>query len=81
MSVGLSEAGITYSSEAQWPRSSTRHRSLQNGIFGSLNGTFLPQMGHRTLAAMLYYRIAAAVGFEMLAPRIGKGFEIACAET
>ena len=38
---------MTYFSDAQLPKSSSRHRSLQKGILGSPKGTSLPQIGHR----------------------------------
>src|SRR5947209_17492691 len=37
--------GIEYFSDAQLPKSTNRHRSLQNGMLGSLALTALPQMG------------------------------------
>ena len=45
-SGGNSSPGITYFSEAQLPRSISLHRSLQNGMKGSLNLTSFLQIGH-----------------------------------
>src|SRR4051812_27158288 len=46
----LALPGMAYFPEAQLPRSSSRQRSLQNGIFGSVVSTGLPQMGQRNVA-------------------------------
>src|SRR3954453_22890201 len=43
--------GMTYLSDAQFPKSSSRQRSLQKGMFGSVASTALPQIGQRNVAA------------------------------
>src|SRR4051794_39412877 len=43
---------MEYLSVAQFPRSSSRQRSLQNGMFGSLDSTDLPQIGQRNVTGI-----------------------------
>src|SRR3954447_1017430 len=50
---GSADVEMTYFSEAQFPRSSRRHRSEQNGISGSSSPTALPQIGQGTRFAVL----------------------------
>lgn len=78
-SFGFAGVEITYFSDAQLPRSMSRHRSLQNGIFGSSNRTSLLQMGQRIVAAIEllqpnYPTPIDPVNFLGAAVRMGNGF-------